>query len=197
MTPQEETGPGRGPASSSASAGFPSDRQSNGSTEGQHFANVLVGVVEERDAAHRRSVLRQRQDAHDAVRRTLPNHLDDPEIGLQRETATLYAKVVKLEESGKIRWDDWSQDWVKRPMFTRTDRSRPPPYSTEELLSRFDKVRRQGKRWTARCPAHTDKTPSLAIAEGDKGWLLKCWTNCTFDEIVHAGGLDSRRMFFS
>ena len=197
----EETRPhDGGRASSAASAGFPSDGQPDGSTEGQHCANELVSVIEEQDGARDRVIQRQRRDASDAVRRTLPNSLTDPEIVLQRETATLYTRILELEESGKIRWDDWSQDWtVARPRYSYTngtDSTRPPSYSTDEILDKFDKVRRNGKRWSARCPAHTDKHPSLAITEGDKGWLLRCWAGCTFTEIMDAGGLEPQRMFF-
>ena len=200
MPGPKETGPTEsgGPASSSASAGYYSDRHAHSNHTATLAPNELLQVVHERDAARDRAIQRVRKDAHDAVTRTLPNHLDDAEIVLQRETSQLFAKVVKLEESGKIRWDDWSQDWIAaRPTFAYTDSTRPPPYSTEELLGHFDNVRRQGKRWSALCPAHDDRTPSLAIAEGDRGWLLKCWANCSFDEITHAVGLESQRMFFS
>jgi len=169
----------------------------NNHAAGRHFPSELVEVVRLRSEARQRSVLRQRRDAREAVERTLPNSLTDPEIVMQRGAATLYTKLVKLEKAGKIRWDAHKSDWVARPVFTRTDQSRPPAYTVEELLSRFDRVRRNGKRWTARCPAHTDRTPSLAIAEGDSGWLVKCWTGCSFDEIVAAADLDSQRMFFS
>ena len=118
------------------------------------------------------------------------------EIRVQHDTAKLYARITRLIAAGKLRWDDYKSDWVPRPTFTRTDSTRPPSYTTEELLSRFDKVRRHGKGWTGRCPAHTDKHPSLAIAEGDKGWLLKCWAGCTFTDIVAAGGLDPPRLFY-
>ncbi len=128
----------------------------NNHAAGLHFPNDLARVVHERSAARQGSVLRQRRDARDAVRRTVPNHLDDAEIVVQRQTSTLYARILELEKTGKLRWDDYKQDWAKRPVLTRTDSTRPPAYSTEELLSRFDKVRRQGKRWTARCPAHDD-----------------------------------------
>ena len=198
-------------ASSAASAGFLSDQRLQDSTPtldqletlasaaaGLHFANELVGVVHERNAARDRAIQRVRRDAREAVRRTLPASLTDPEIVLQRETSALYAKLTTLVAAGKLRWDPHKSNWVKRPVFTtRTDSTRPPAYSTDDLLSRFDKVRRQGKRWSARCPAHVDKTPSLAIAQGDRGWLLKCWANCSFADIVHAGGLDSRRLFYS
>ena len=192
----EETAPRKGAASTSSTFGYHSE-PSDDSTDSQHFANELISVIEESNAARDRVVRRMRRDAHDAVIRTLPNHLDDAEIVLQRETATLYTRILELEKTGKIRWDTHKSDWVARPMYTtRTDSTRPPAYTSEELLDRFDKVRRNGKRWSARCPAHTDRTPSLAITEGDKGWLLKCWTGCTFTEITHAAGLDSQRMFW-
>ena len=166
-------------------------------TAGLHFPNDLVQVIHERNAARQRSVLRQRRDARDAVKRTLPNSLTDPEIVIQREAATLYVKLVELEKAGKIRWDAWQQDWIAaRPRYSYTDSSRPPAYTVDELLGHFDKVRRNGKRWSVRCPAHDDKHPSLAISEGDRGWLVKCWAGCVFSEITHAAGLESQRMFF-
>ena len=128
----------------------------NNHAAGLHFANELVQVVHERSAARDRVIRRLRQDAHDAVRRTLPNSLTDPEIVLQREAGQLYTRIIKLEKTGKIRWDTHKRNWVARPMYTtRTDQSRPPSYTVEELLDKFDRVRRQGKRWTARCPAHS------------------------------------------
>ena len=83
-----------------------------------------------------------------------------------------------------------------RPLFTRTDRTRPPTYTTEEILDRFDRVRRNGKGWSARCPAHDDKTPSLAISQGERAWLIRCWAGCSFAEITHAAGLDPERLFY-
>jgi DNA primase len=45
--------------------------------------------------------------------------------------------------------------------------------SAEALLAHLDKVRRTGAgRWIARCPAHDDKSPSLAIRELDDGRTL-------------------------
>ena len=166
-------------------------------TAGLHFRQDLIQVVRLRREARDRATERRRRDARDAVERTPTRRLTADEIVLQRDTAKLYARILKLEKTGKIRWDDHKSTWVARPIYTtRTDSTRPPSYTVEELLSRFDKVRRHGKGWTGRCPAHTDKRPSLAITEGDKGWLLKCWAGCTFTEIVHAADLESRRMFY-
>ncbi len=64
------------------------------------------------------------------------------------------------------------------------------------VLDRLDRVKRNGARWSARCPAHPDKTPSLSIGTGDDGRvLLTCWAGCTVDDIVVSLGLDVRDLF--
>ncbi len=46
-----------------------------------------------------------------------------------------------------------------------------------------------GRKWSARCPAHTDRRPSLSIAEGVDGQvLLKCHAGCDTAEVL--GELD-------
>lgn len=66
-----------------------------------------------------------------------------------------------------------------------------------ELLPRLDAVRERGTgRWTARCPAHEDRTPSLSIAEGDRGLLIRCWAGCCLEEIVAALGINLRDLFY-
>ena len=60
----------------------------------------------------------------------------------------------------------------------------------ENLLSRLNKVRQSGGEWTALCPAHDDKNPSLGIKEADDGTLLiKCHTGCATRDILAAVGL--------
>ncbi len=137
-----------------------------------------------------------RADAAAAIARLAPWPDNADEVDTRRRTAVLYGKLTRLTDAGKIRWDADKADWGKRPNFTRTDRSRPPAYTSDELLDKFEKVRRNGKGWTARCAAHEDKHPSLAITQGHKGWLIKCWTGCDFRDIVTAAGLDTRRMFY-
>jgi hypothetical protein len=64
--------------------------------------------------------------------------------------------------------------------------------SEHEILSRFNKVRKLGSKsaWTALCPGHDDKNPTLSIKLGDKGGLLfKCWAGCTLSEILAGAGL--------
>ena len=53
--------------------------------------------------------------------------------------------------------------------------------------------RPNGKGWSARCPAHEDKNPSLSIAVGDDGRaLLCCHAGCTTEAILEALGLTMR-----
>lgn len=67
----------------------------------------------------------------------------------------------------------------------------------EKVLSCLDKVRSTGRdRWMACCPAHKDKSPSLAITETPDGVvLLKCFAGCTAHQIVNAIGLEMRDLF--
>lgn len=66
-----------------------------------------------------------------------------------------------------------------------------------ELLLLLDGVRpRRSGKWLSRCPAHRDNTPSLTIAEGERGLLLKCWAGCTVDEITGALHLSVKDLFF-
>jgi len=61
----------------------------------------------------------------------------------------------------------------------------------EVLLSRLDGVRRTGvDRWLAKCPAHDDKQPSLAVREVDVDRVLvKCFAGCAVESVLAAIGL--------
>jgi hypothetical protein len=51
-------------------------------------------------------------------------------------------------------------------------------------------------RWIARCPAHEDKSPSLAITEKEDGRLLVfCHAGCEVSAIVGAVGLEISDLF--
>lgn len=66
-----------------------------------------------------------------------------------------------------------------------------------ELVARLDGVRntRPGS-WIARCPAHTDRTPSLAITETSDGTvLLHDFGGCSATAILGAVGLELRDLF--
>ena len=55
------------------------------------------------------------------------------------------------------------------------------------LLSRLEGVRNAGKGYTARCPAHKDRSASLSIAEGRDGRaLVKCFAGCDMLAVVQS-----------
>lgn len=64
------------------------------------------------------------------------------------------------------------------------------------LLNRLEKVKGSKGRWTACCPAHGDKSPSLAITQLDDGRiLLKCFAGCSAFEVVGSLGMDMQDLF--
>ncbi len=67
--------------------------------------------------------------------------------------------------------------------------------SIDEILSRFERVRRHGAGWIALCPAHADKNPSLSIGESDGKILLHCYAGCTPNAICAAVGIPMRDLF--
>jgi hypothetical protein len=65
-----------------------------------------------------------------------------------------------------------------------------------DLLNKLEKVKGSKGRWTACCPAHGDKSPSLAIRQLDDGRiLLKCFAGCSAYEVVSAVGMDLTDLF--
>lgn len=70
--------------------------------------------------------------------------------------------------------------------------------TTTAILERLAKVRARGSgTYTACCPAHADKNPSLAIREAGEKLLVKCWAGCTASEIVSAIGLSLKDLFIN
>jgi len=66
----------------------------------------------------------------------------------------------------------------------------------DNLIHSLDGVRETGQdRWIARCPAHEDRSPSLAIREVDDRLLLHCFAGCSVYEIVSAVGLELSDLF--
>lgn len=65
------------------------------------------------------------------------------------------------------------------------------------LLGQLKSVRETASgRWIACCPAHSDKTPSLAIREAEDGRiLLHCFAGCTPLEVLGAVGLTMADLF--
>ena len=64
-----------------------------------------------------------------------------------------------------------------------------------DLLNSLDKVSQRGDQYTACCPAHDDKNPSLAVTVKDNKILLKCWSGCTTQDITGALGLKVSDLF--
>lgn len=66
----------------------------------------------------------------------------------------------------------------------------------ENFLQNLKKVRGRNGRWTACCPAHNDKSPSLAVREGEDGRVLvHCFGGCDTYSIVQAVGMDMGDLF--
>jgi len=61
----------------------------------------------------------------------------------------------------------------------------------EKLITRLDGVKRTGKgQYTARCPAHNDKLPSLTVTERDGKVLFHCFAGCAPADVLAAVGLE-------
>lgn len=69
--------------------------------------------------------------------------------------------------------------------------------AAEMLLPRLEGVRRpRAGCWTARCPAHDDRGPSLSVRELDDGRvLLHCFAGCAINDVVAAVGLSLVDLF--
>ncbi len=62
--------------------------------------------------------------------------------------------------------------------------------STNNLISRLDKVRRTGdSQWIALCPAHADKSPSLSICDTGNKVLIHCFAGCPAEDVLDAVGM--------
>jgi 5S rRNA maturation endonuclease (ribonuclease M5) len=61
---------------------------------------------------------------------------------------------------------------------------------TEAFLERLEGVRGNGSGWTARCPAHDDRTASLSIRDAGDQTLIWCHATCNTEEVLEAMGLD-------
>jgi len=66
----------------------------------------------------------------------------------------------------------------------------------DNILSRLEKVKGRNGAYTACCPAHSDKSPSLAIRELDDGRiLLKCFADCSVQDIMGSIGMEIGDLF--
>jgi hypothetical protein len=66
----------------------------------------------------------------------------------------------------------------------------------ERFVSRLGKVRGRNGSWTAQCPAHEDKSPSLSVRETEDGRVLvHCFGGCAVHDVVGAVGMDMNDLF--
>ena len=66
----------------------------------------------------------------------------------------------------------------------------------EALLDCLSKVKKTGSgSWLACCPAHNDKTPSLAVSEKEDRVLVHCFSGCSVEEILDSVGLPWESLF--
>lgn len=67
---------------------------------------------------------------------------------------------------------------------------------TEILLSLLSGVKNTGRdKWLAQCPAHDDRSPSLAIKQIDDRLLIRCFAGCGYLDVLAAIGLDANALF--
>lgn len=66
----------------------------------------------------------------------------------------------------------------------------------DAFLSRLDGVRGRDGAWTARCPAHADRSPSLSVkALPDGRILMHCFGGCDTEAVLGALGLTLTDLF--
>lgn len=65
------------------------------------------------------------------------------------------------------------------------------------ILPLLSKVRqRQIGQWSACCPAHSDRSPSLSVREASDGAvLIRCFVGCSANEVTAALGLELSDLF--
>lgn len=67
----------------------------------------------------------------------------------------------------------------------------------ENILQHLEKVQKKGHNaYVACCPAHDDRSPSLAIREVDgERVLIKCFAGCSVQDVLGAIGLKMEDLF--
>ncbi len=61
--------------------------------------------------------------------------------------------------------------------------------TAHDILPLLERVRITKNGWTALCPAHKDRHPSLSIGERQGKILLHCFKGCAYEEIIAALGI--------
>ena len=69
--------------------------------------------------------------------------------------------------------------------------------TTESLARMFDRPRREGKAYRARCPVHGGKSLTLAIYADDDRSRVHCFAGCSSDDVLAAVGLTWKDTLFA
>ena len=65
--------------------------------------------------------------------------------------------------------------------------------SLDNIINALDGAKERGGRYTAKCPAHNDKSPSLMVSERDDGSTsIYCFAGCAAVDVLAALGLSER-----
>lgn len=67
----------------------------------------------------------------------------------------------------------------------------------EDVLGRLEHVTGGKGKWMACCPAHQDRSPSLAINEADDRILVHCFAGCETSDVIAALGLTVSDLFYN
>ena len=66
----------------------------------------------------------------------------------------------------------------------------------EKFIQRLSKVKGRNGQWTAVCPSHEDKSPSLSVREAEDGRVLvHCFGGCDIQSVLGAVGMDMSDLF--
>jgi hypothetical protein len=165
-------------------------------------------ALEMRREAADRATERDQADARRYAEATFAVDLDDPKAKAATE---FLRKMLEAESAGVAHWtgtDKWSKEapkWILDPEASPRSNRRPDHASVarrrkfieSDIKRSFRKVRQVSPdSWTACCPAHDDRHPSMTIRRGRTRWLFKCWSHgCSWIEILNAvgrGDIDTR-----
>jgi hypothetical protein len=66
----------------------------------------------------------------------------------------------------------------------------------EEFIARLEGVKpRAPGRWSAKCPAHDDSSPSLSVLDTEDRVLVHCFAGCDPFDVCEAIGVELRDLF--
>ena len=69
--------------------------------------------------------------------------------------------------------------------------------NAQDVLDRLEKVTGSKGKWMTCCPAHQDKSPSLAVTEADDRVLVHCFSGCDTQDVTAAIGLNVADLFYN